>query len=531
MERGEVFFRGYGRKAKLVRGRSLLSYAQELGIELPSLCGGIGVCGQCLLRVEGEGLCPLTENELKFVQPGERLACQARVEREDGWVVVEVPRRKYRVLERGKIFPVKLGPVVRKELGKVVWEWKMRRRELGDYEGEMVGVALDIGTTTLAMYGVDLESGRILGVVSMKNPQDVYGGDVVSRITYARKGGQRELEETVRRAVNEMLGKLGVRPEHLYEMVVVGNSTMRDLFLGHPVESLGVFPFQPLTLDAENRVAGELGLRMNPSGNVYALPLIGGFVGADTTACLLATRMYKNERVSMMIDIGTNTEIVLGNREKMIATSCASGPAFEGSGIKCGVGAISGAIDRVEIGEGGRVYFETIDEQPPVGLCGSALIDVLAEMLKRGIMDADGKFVDGRKEFVLAEGERVIKIDEEDIDKLKLAKAAISVGIKTLLEEYGIGIEEVEKVYLAGAFGTYINTENAHLIGLLPGVPLHRVEKVGNAALEGARQALISEERRIEGERVGKGIRHVSLERESDFLYRLVGELSFAPHA
>jgi uncharacterized 2Fe-2S/4Fe-4S cluster protein (DUF4445 family) len=325
------------------------------------------------------------------------------------------------------------------------------------------------------------------------------------------------------------VGKLGVKTEHLYEMVMVGNSTMRDLFLGHPVASLGVFPFRPVSLKAENGRPGELGLRMNPEGNVYALPLIGGFVGADTVAGVLATNLHRSEGIGMLVDIGTNTEIVVGNRERMIATSCASGPAFEGSGIKCGVGAVSGAISRVEIDGSGRVSYETIDDLPPVGLCGSALIDVLAEMLERGILDEGGKFRGGRKELVIARGEREIRIDGEDVDRLKLAKAAISTGIKVLLERYGIGVEEVERVYLAGAFGTYIRVENAHRIGLLPGVPLSRVEKVGNAALEGARQALVSVRRREEGEEVAGRIEYLNLESESELLYRLVNELSFRP--
>ncbi|MEM2204653.1 MAG: ASKHA domain-containing protein [Candidatus Hadarchaeales archaeon] len=529
MERGELFFRNYGKKVKLERGRSLLSYCQELGIELPSLCGGIGVCGQCLLKVEGEGLNPLTEAELKFVKPGERLACQARVEEEEGRIIVEVPERRYKILEKGRILPVRLEPAVRREGREVVWEWKEERRKMGEYEGEIVGLALDVGTTTLVAYAVDLETGRILGVTSMKNPQEVYGGDVISRIAYARKEGQRELEEAVRRAVNIMVERLGVKPEHVYEMVVVGNSTMRDLFLGHPVASLGVFPFQPFTLEAQNRKPTELGLKMNPMGNVYALPLIGGFVGADTVAGILATDLHRKEEIGLLVDIGTNTEIVVGNRERMISTSCASGPAFEGSGIKCGVGAISGAISRVEMDGSGRVAYETIDDLPPVGLCGSALIDVLAEMLNKGFMDETGKFTGGRKEVVIAKGEREIKIDEEDVDKLKLAKAAICVGTKVLLEKYGIGVEEVEKVYLAGAFGTYIRVENAYAIGLLPSVPLDKVEKVGNSALEGARQALVSKGRRREGEEVARRVEYLNLESESDLMYRLVGELSFSP--
>lgn len=530
---GKIFFRNYGKEAKLTKGKTILSYCQELGIDISSLCGGIGACGQCVVKVEGEGLNEPGDIEKKFIkETGYRLACQARVEKEDANIYVEVPKRRYKVLERGKVVPVPLEPVIgvvggEGETRRVRWEWNGIVREIGDYEGEMLGLALDIGTTTLAMYCVDLEKGLIVGTTAMKNPQEVYGSDVIARITRAREKKQHKLETVVRSGVNEMIEGLKVDPQHVYEMVVVGNSTMRDLFLGHPVDSLGVAPFEPFTKDPVNRSGGELGIKMNPKGNVYALPLIGGFVGADTSAAILATGMHKRREVSMMIDIGTNTEIVIGNKDRMIATSCASGPAFEGSGIKCGSGAVEGAIHKVEIDESMRVRYETIGDLPPVGICGSGLIDILAQMLDRGIIDKTGKFKKGGREFVVVAGERPIKIDGEDIDKLKLAKAAVCVGNKVLLEKYGTSLGEVKKIYLAGAFGNYINVENSYRIGLLPEVSLSRVERVGNAALEGARQVLVSRKKRKEVEEMVSRIEHLNLESESNFLYRLMGELVF----
>ncbi|MHC1611608.1 MAG: ASKHA domain-containing protein [Candidatus Methanospirareceae archaeon] len=518
----EIIFKDSGKEAELLKGKSILSYLQELGIEINASCGGKGKCGQCLVEVEsGYGsLSDKTEAEHKFISDDKhRLACQATILKTDEEdIYVRVPRRSYCILESGEFLEIPVEPFLLREGERVFYG----SEDMGEYAGRLNGIALDIGTTTLAMYLVDLETGAVLSIISRENPQTKYGNNVISRIEFARRD-QAILEREIRRAVNEMITAM-VEPDEVYEIVVVGNPVMRDLFFGYSVESLGKSPYEPLSLNPVHKTAKELGLTANPRAKVYGLPLIGGFVGADALALVLATEMYKHEKISMAIDIGTNTEIVLGNRDKLIATSCAAGPAFEGSSIRYGMGGVSGAITEVRIEGDGRVSYETLGDAPPVGVCGSGLIDTLAELLDKEIIDGRGKFRGRGKEFRIA-GE--ICLSERDIDQLNLAKTAVAVGIKTLMERYGVAIDEIDCVYLAGAFGYFINVENAMRIGLLPAIEVKKVNKVGNAAVEGARQALISRRKREDAERIAKRIEHVRLEDEEDFMEKFVSELYF----
>ena len=374
------------------------------------------------------------------------------------------------------------------------------------YKKEKVCLALDIGTTTIRMHWINLENGNESCTYSMVNPQIRYGNNVIDRINYANNEDQKYLEVTIRKAVNEMINHCHITSDHIYEMTVIGNSVMRDLFMGNPVESLGRSPFEPQNKHSVNVKAKDLKIKINPKSNIYALPLLSHFVGADTLAVILGTGIYKSSALSMAVDIGTNTEIVLGNKDKIIITSCASGPAFEGSGLNCGTGAVEGAIQKVEIDKDWNVTFETIGGAPPIGICGSGLIDALAEMLEQGILDWTGKFSDDRKDFVITDDEHHIYFDGEDIDTLKLAKAAIAIGIKMVMRRYGVTIEDIEKIYLAGAFGTYLDLENAIKIGLLPTVQIEKLDKVGNIALEGVRYVLVSIEKREEAEMIPKKI-------------------------
>jgi uncharacterized 2Fe-2S/4Fe-4S cluster protein (DUF4445 family) len=525
---GRISIEGYDRKADLVPGKTLLEHIRELGVDINASCGGVGECKQCLVKVSLTNvLTPLTDAEREFIrEEGYRLACQAKVIREDEDIFVVIPERRFTILATGKRREVEIDPYVKVFPlygNRVHWQ----TRDLGFYEGELFGIALDIGTTTLSMYCIDLETGRDILVISRENPQIKYGNDVISRITYARNNGQEPLEQEIRRGVNEMIRTLPVNSNHIYEMTVVGNPTMRDLFLGLPVEKLGEAPYQPFSKAPVYKNAGELRLSINPRGVVYGLPLISGFIGADNVGVILATDLHKGSETRMAIDIGTNTEIVIGNEERMIATSCASGPAFEGVGIKWGIGGVGGAIKNISIDEDLNVDYETINDLPPIGICGSGLIDLLAQMVDRGIIDWRGRFVEGRKEFVIVERDNPITISEEDIDKLKLAKAAISLGFKILLERYGVDLEQVDKLYLAGGFGNFIKVESAKKIGLLPDFQPERIEKVGNAAVEGAREALLSRKRRREAEIFMKNVDHLSLESLPNFSYEYMKELPF----
>lgn len=515
----KIIFKDVRKKAELVEGKTILSYLQELGIAINASCGGEGKCGQCVVGVKCApgALSEKTEAEHKFIaNEKHRLACQARILRADEPIYVRVPRRSYCILESGEFWEIPVEPFVRREGERVFYE----SEDVGGYAGGLYGIALDIGTTTLAMYLVDLETGAVLSVNSRENPQTKYGDNVISRIEFARKG-QGILEREIRTAVNEMISAL-TDPRKVYEIVVVGNPVMRDIFFGSSVESLGKNPYEPLSVNPVHKSATELGLAANPKARVYGLPLIGSFVGADALAVVLATESCKSDEVNMAIDIGTNTEIALGNRDRLIATSCAAGPAFEGSSITHGICGVSGAIRDVRI-EDGEALYKTIHHADPVGICGSGLIDTLAELLDKQIINGRGKFYGDKKEFKIAEG---IGLSEADIDQLNLAKS-VAVGIKILLERFGIEPEDIHCVFLAGAFGYYINIENAIRIGLLPSIEHGKVEKVGNAAIEGARQVLISKTKRSDAEALAKRIEHIKLEEEADFQEKFVSELYF----
>ncbi len=532
----KITFRdGRTTEAELVTGRTILEYLQELGIEINASCGGEGKCGQCLVEVDAPhgAISPVTSIEQKFIRgEKQRLACQARILRTDEPIYVSVPERVYYVLESGEYKQIPIEPCVTREGARVYYN----STYIGDYKGAIYGLALDIGTTTLAAYLVDLETGGVVATISRENPQTKYGNNVISRIEYARRGHDRLVRE-IRAAVNEMIGTLtttvnrkvkkkitgGASRDEVYELVVVGNSVMRDLFFGLSVESLGKSPYEPESTDSILKKARELQITMNPEARVYGLPLIGSFIGADALAVVLATEMYMSEGISLAIDVGTNTEIVLGNRERLIATSAAAGPAFEGASISCGIGGVKGAIKEVRIRDG-QIEYETIGGLPPVGICGSGLIDALAELLEQGMIDGRGKFRTGDKELRITED---IKLLETDIDQLNLAKTAVAVGVRVLLDRYGISFEDIDRLLLAGGFVNFTNTENAIRIGLLPPVARNKVKKVGNAALEGARQVLVSRVKRKEAEEVAKRIEHIKLEEEQDFMEKFVTELYF----
>jgi uncharacterized 2Fe-2S/4Fe-4S cluster protein (DUF4445 family) len=516
----KIILKDSGLEADLVKGKTILSYLQELGIDIDAACGGEGKCGQCLVEVDSPpgALSERTEAEGKFLHnDSDRLACQATIVKTDKPIYVHIPRRSYCVLETGEFWKIPIEPFVHREGGRVFSD----SEDVGEYTGKLCGIALDIGTTTLVMYLVDLETGAVLSVISRENPQTKYGNNVISRIEFARTGREL-LEREIRIAVNELICDL-IRPREVSDIVVVGNTVMRDLFFGYPVESLGVSPYEPLSVTATHKNAKELKLVVPPTVTIHGLPLIGSFIGADALAAVLATAMYQREKISMMIDIGTNTEIVLGNKDRLIATSCAAGPAFEGCSVRYGIGSVSGAINEVKL-EHGEVRLKTIHHAKPKGICGSGLIDALAELLENRIINGRGKFYGDKKEFEVAEG---ISLSEKDIDQLNLAKSAVAIGIKVLMERYGIELDAIDRIFLAGGFGYFTNVENAMRIGLLPRIDHKKVDKVGNAAVEGARQALVSKTKRHDAEAVAKRIEHIKLEDLENFHEQFIGELYF----
>jgi uncharacterized 2Fe-2S/4Fe-4S cluster protein (DUF4445 family) len=433
--------------------------------------------------------------------------------------------------------------MVRAEGGVVRWG----DEEIEHLRGGVHGLAIDVGTTTVVLELVDLQSGRTLELVALENPQRFGGSDVMHRISYDGEVGGRELQKAVVAAVNheilELARGLGFRRRQIYELAVAGNSTMRELLFGLDVQSIGQRPYKSqVELEwragkrsgtALNEPARALGLRVHPKARVYGLPLVASHVGADTAADLAALDLLDGggDEVAMLVDIGTNTEVVVAGRGRMLAASCPAGPAFEGGLVTYGMAAYDGAIERIRLGVGGRaVDYATIGDAPPQGLCGSALVDVLAELRRLGQMTEKGVFTADRKLFaVTLVPEHGITFSKQDIGNLGQAKAANYCGQYILLRGFGIDPADVSRLYLAGGFANYLDVANAQAIGLLAPVPAERVVKVGNAALQGAREVLLSGRKRRALERAVKGIEHVELETTADFFELFVDGCQFKP--
>jgi uncharacterized 2Fe-2S/4Fe-4S cluster protein (DUF4445 family) len=515
----KLYFPQYARGregAEITPGSTILEHISRIGgVEIDSECGGEGSCCKDVIRIDkgADSLNPVTDLEKALraqgtLRPNQRLACQTRPTSHSEDIVIYIPNfGRYTILTDFIETTVKPDPCVYKS-GDAVYHCS--GKEIGPYEGEIFGLAVDIGTTTLVMQLIDLETGRPVGKpMASKNPQIAYGNDIISRIGYTieHEDGLDELQEAVAHGINNTIKELGKQSgngpinSHIYEVVVVGNSTMRDIFLRHNVKTLGLIPFESSNKKAHSGRAGELCLDIHPQGFMYAPPLIGGHAGADCLADIIATDLYKSESIGMIIDIGTNGEIVLGNKEKMITASCAAGGAYEGYQIKCGVGAIQGAITEITLRDG-KIDYKTLAGKPALGVCGSGVIDLLAELLKTGVMNEKARI---QEDFYITDS---VHISQEDINQLIIAKAGLRTDQELLIQYYGISVDQVEKIYLAGAFGNYMNIDNAMRIGLLPEIPKERFIRFGNGALAGAIDMLISREKRQDAENVLSRIHH-----------------------
>jgi len=517
----KIFFPQYvrGREGtELVVGESILEHIRKIGgVEIDSECGGQGICGMDLVRIEEgmECLADMTNAEKRLSKegkpkPNQRLACQARVIRDSGDIVVFIPSfGRYTILTDTVETDVELDPCVFVKNGRVLYH---TGEDLGPYQGKTLGLAIDVGTTTLVMQVVDLATGENVGnPIASKNPQIAYGNDVISRSghTMNHEDGLRELQETVIDGVNRSLKELekqlsvdeGSITDNIYDVVAVGNSTMRGIFFGQDIRDLGVIPFEPSSKEHLTRKAAGLGLEAHPQAMSYGPPLIGGHAGADCLADVIATRLYQSEEVEMIIDIGTNGEVVIGNKDRMMTASCAAGGAYEGYQIGCGVGAIEGAITKLRIDDG-RAIYETLGDKHPVGVCGSGVIDLLAELLRNGIINESGRI---HGEYNITDS---ISINQEDINQLIIAKAGLRTDQDLLIKYYGTDLDGVARVYLAGAFGNYMNVDNAMAIGLLPKTDKGKFIRYGNSALAGARDMLLSQEKRRDTEEVASVIEH-----------------------
>lgn len=587
MTKHEVIFPG-DLKLTVEDGTTLKEVMNDAGINFDFPCGGRGRCGKCLVRITagvGEALAEekkkLTEEQL---EEGIRFACITKVH---GNMTVEFlsdkniqhkillssldrsakvePHITKRYLEvekatmtdhrtdwqrikdgltaQGNIAEITNNPVdvlrtvpdlLRQNQHKVtavVYNNEIRSLEPGNTTDKLYGMAFDIGTTTVAGFLMDLYTGQQLSVASTLNPQTQFGADVISRITHVSNdpNGLADLNRVIIQAINKLIGeaaeKAGLTRNDIYAVSIVGNTCMHHLFLGINPRDVAIAPYVPIVTDSIVVDPQDLQIEMNPAGKVFVLPNIAGFVGADTIGVLLATELDESEEIKLIVDIGTNGEMLLGNKDHILACSTAAGPAFEGAQISSGMRGATGAIDHVTFGE--ELTYTVIDDVEPLGICGSALLDTVAGLVECGLMEDTGRILkpeevthpigqklkdrliehDGSMAFLLEETKtKKIMVTQKDIRELQLAKAAMAAGIQLLVKGYGIEVGDIKEVLLAGAFGNYLNPHSACVIGLIPRELEDRVKMIGNAAGAGSQLALLSSG---EYQRCGNAARNV----------------------
>jgi uncharacterized 2Fe-2S/4Fe-4S cluster protein (DUF4445 family) len=521
-------------------GRSLFDEADELSVMVAASCQRLGRCHECVVEVRagGDQLSPRTAAE-SFLAGSFRLACQARVERTEADVEFAVLRRRLRILMAPDGAVPEVDAPVRRVGDRVVRDGGV---DLGISYGRLMGLAADIGTTTVVLELVDLETGATMAATAFENPQRFGGSDVMSRISYddAVPG---ELRQSLRRAINHELRRLyatlGVDRRAVVEAMVVGNTTMRDLAFGLDVAPIGRMPYRSVT-EVAARVVGarstrivkaayELGILMHPRGRVIGAPIVASHVGADAAADLVAVGATRDSEPFLLVDIGTNTEVIASDGRRMLAASSPAGPAFEGGGVRYGMAGADGAIEAVRLLDG-RFEVRTIGGVDPEGICGSGLVDLLSELRRGGRMTSRGGFT-SRTHAVTVVPEHGITLDRADVGHLAVAKAATAVGQRVLLRRLGLVPGDLRRVYLAGGFANALDAQAAIAIGLLVQVPVERVIRVGNASIAGAKALLLSRRRRAELESLVRRIEHVELESEPDFFDLFTDGCLFEPIA
>ena len=587
----KIHFEPFNRGGDCPANQSLLQAAQDLEIDLVSLCGGLGTCHRCKLQVLTGLVSPPTENEKSTLLPqeikdGYRLACQTYPL---GDCKVYIPPESLTALQRTQVegldITVDLDPPVhsykvelpspslsdlRADAERTLWmlnnqhrlqcrtidiealrtlslqirssDWNIQASVRGDEviaisppSRHHLGIAFDIGTTKIAGYLLDLDNGKTLAAQGIMNPQIASGEDIITRLTYAMKSPsaavrlQRLLIDALNKLILELCASIEAESEEILEVVAVGNTAIHHLLLRLPVAQLATSPFLPAISDAMDIKGRDLGLRIAAGAYLHLLPNIAGFVGADHVAMLLSTGVWQADGVILAIDIGTNTEVSLISNSHIPCVSCASGPAFEGGHIKHGMRAAPGAIERLRLTDD-MVEYQTIAGPPPTGLCGSGILDAMAQLYLAGVLNTRGRMgnhqrvrtSDGQREFVLVseqerDGQPAITLTQSDIRELQLGKGAIRTGIQALLESEGRDEQDIEKVVIAGAFGTYIDIASAITIGMLPPLPLDRFQQVGNAAGMGAKMALLSNSKRLDAQKIAQRVEYIELTTIPDF--------------
>jgi len=601
-----VTFLSKGKKIAVSRGESLLTAAIAAGLEVDAVCGGKGSCGKCRARVVDGPAGVATEAERKLLTPaqlqaGVVLLCQrsalgdVTLEMEPallaqrGYIPVKgsfdgtglavdppVAKTLHRLapptvqnqtadLERllnqlpagiaVKLELLKILPSLLRDAGylvtSVVCGHSLITVEKGNTVPEMYGLALDLGTTSVAGYLADLRTGRMAASVSTANRQRVHGADVISRTAYTLENpaGLAEMQELMARTIDEIVDRAteqaGISPERIYLLTLIGNTVMSHLLLGVSPAGVVSAPFVPAFTRSITGTAKELGLKSLPGRTPFVLlPNIAGYVGSDTVGVILATKIYDLPGNWLAVDVGTNGEIVLAADKRLLTCSTAAGPAFEGASISQGMRAEPGAIYKVRLAD--DVQVSVVDGGEPVGICGSGLIDTVAEMLRLGILKTNGRIKNPGElpdlpapvknrirqsskgcKFVLAEGSREVAVTQKDISELQLGKGAIRAGIEILMEEMGLSAKDLDGIMLAGAFGSNLNPASVRDIGLLPPVDINRIKPVGNAAGLGALMALLDKKQLELALELPERVEHVELSLRAGFQRKFARALGF----
>ncbi len=530
-----------GQTIDTIDGLSLFDHAEKLGIDVPTSCRKQGKCRECMVEVVAgmDCLSSVTSPE-HHLQGKFRLSCQSYVTAPSGQVQCHTMRRGHMRIERqalglpGSDRKMQLDPAVTRDRDRILIDGVEVERS----RGPIHGIAMDLGTTTVVLRLIDLETGELVADASFENPQRFGGSEVMARITYDTEHPGRLLLRTLAGYLTHAIEKFPVDPKTIYEMVVVGNSTMRDLFFRQSVYSIGQNPYRSITeieMAAGKRTTTSLTetgrrslLPVHPKARVWGAPVISGHVGADAAACLLAVDLAHEERLVAVMDIGTNTELIVGNRHRILAASCPAGPAFEGGAIACGMPALDGAVEEVAIADDGAFRLGVIGDIAPEGICGSGLVDVLSELLRTGRMNDMGRF-EGDMQRITLDGKHDIYLLESDVNELAQAKGANVAGLHTVFSSYGIDFDDIQVFYLAGGFGRHLNVEASQRIGLIPALPATRIVQAGNTAIEGATIALLSKSKRQELEMLVKKVEHCRLETHPRFFDFFVQGCQFKP--
>lgn len=522
-------------------GSNLLQLALDHGININGICQGKGTCGKCKVLITKGNPREYTAEEMKHLTSEERskgthLACAMNVKQD---TCVIIPRESQ--IEDKKI-------VVKSNQGQ----------DLTNKDGDSYGMVFDIGTTSVEAALYNLVSGKEIVRFTKNNPQSSYGADVISRISYCNQKEENiyKLKKMIIDCCNEMIHEIidnnwvvyseirkGIGYNNIYKCVFLANTTMSHIFLGKSVKGLSKAPFSPVYTGMISWINERAEFYMNNQGEIIMLPGLSGQVGSDTLGCILTTDLIHKDGISLIIDIGTNSEVVLGDNGRLVCCSSAAGPAFEGASISQGMRATIGGI------KGARIYkdqleLDIVGDGTPIGICGSGIIDIIGELVQEGIIDETGRIVSPtettsllRDRIIQGEGNDfllsspwsrdVVKITQKDIREVQMAKAAIYAGIMTLLEEKGISLSQIDQVYLAGAFGNNINIRNAIRIGLLPDIPIEKFAFIGNGSLEGGALFLLSQIAEDEVIKISKDIEHIELANNSNFRDLFIHSMNF----